>query len=102
MDRERENYHSQACNRIEILERIVERPTLEQRLVDGRQRAAEQNGVTVRVRAGYGGGPQRATAAADVLDNHGAEQRFHLFHPWACEGIERTAGRKRNYQPDRP
>src|SRR5262249_34348094 len=75
---------------------------LEQRLVDGRQRAAEQNSVTVRACAGYRGGTQRAAAAADVLDNYGAEQRFHLFHPWACESIEGAAWRKRNHQPNRP
>src|SRR5262249_18350361 len=102
MNRERYRYHSQACNRIQILERIVERPALEQRLVDGRQRAAEQNSVTVRACAGYRGGTQRAAAAADVLDNYGAEQRFHLFHPWACESIEGAAWRKRNHQPNRP
>jgi transposase len=43
----------------------------------------------------------RVAAAADVFDHHGAEQWFHPFDPWACEGVVRTAGRKWNCEPDR-
>ena len=64
--------------------------------------AAEQNGVTVRTGAGDRGGTQRTAAAADVFDDHRAEQRFDLLHPWPGEGVERATRRKWNHEPDRP
>src|ERR1700758_2327159 len=102
MDRKRQSNDRQARNRIQVLNRIIERPALEQRLVDVREGAAEQNGVTVRTGAGDRGGTQRTAAAADVFDDHRAEQRFDLFHPWSGEGVERATRRKWNHEPDRP
>src|SRR5262245_31926844 len=94
MDRKRQSNDRQARNRIQVLKWIIERPALEQRLVDVREGAAEQNGVTVRTGASDRGGTQRTAAAADVFDDHRAEQRFDLFHPWPREGVERSARRK--------
>src|SRR6516164_4006198 len=102
MDRKRQSNDRQARNRIQVLNRIIERPALEQRLVDVREGAAEQNGVTVRTGAGDRGGTQRTAAAADVFDDHRAEQRFDLFHPWPGEGVERATRRKWDHEPDRP
>src|SRR6516165_7577612 len=102
MDRKRESNDRQARNRIQVLNRIIERPALEQRLVDVREGAAEQKGVTVRTGAGDRGGTQRTAAAADVFDDHRAEQGFDLFHPWPREGVERATRRKWNHEPDRP
>ena len=102
MDRKRQSNDRQARNRIQVLNRIIERPALEQRLVDVREGAAEQNGVTVRTGAGDHGGTQRTAAAADVFDDHRAEQRFDLLHPWPRERVERSARRKWNHEPDRP
>src|SRR5215831_8856119 len=102
MYRKRQSNDRQARNRIQVLNRIIERPALEQRLVDVREGAAEQNGVAVRTGTGDRGGTQRTTAAADVFDDHRAEQRFDLFHPWPREGVERATRRKWNHEPDRP
>src|SRR5215471_20287984 len=102
MDRKRQSNDRQARNRIQVLNRIIERPALEQRLVDVREGAAEQNGVAVRTGTGDRGGTQRTAAAAYVFDDHRAEQRFDLFHPWPREGVERTTRRKWNHEPDRP
>ena len=101
MDCERQSNDRQARNRIQVLNRIMERPALEQRLVDVREGAAEQNGVTVRTGAGDRGGTQRTAAAADVFDGHRAEQRFDLLHPWPGEGVECATRRKWNHEPDR-
>src|SRR5262245_4606183 len=102
MDRKRQSNDRQARNRIQVLKWIIERPALEQRLVDVREGAAEQNGVPVWTGAGDRGGTQRTAAAADVFDDHRAEQRFDLFHPWPGEGVERATRRKWNHEPDRP
>src|SRR6516164_2944261 len=102
MDRKRQSNDRQARNRIQVLNRIIERPALEQRLVDVPEGAAEQNGVTVRTGAGDRGGAQRTAATVDVFDDHRAEQRFDLFHPWPREGVERATRRKWNHEPDWP
>src|SRR5215813_8682975 len=101
MDCERQSNDRQARNRIQVLNRIIERPALEQRLVDVRKGAAEQNGVAVGAGVGDRGSTQRTTAAANVFDEHRAEQRFDLLHPWSGEGVERATGRKWNPEPDR-
>src|SRR5262249_34060185 len=102
MDRKRQSNDRQARNRIQVLNRIIERPALEQRLVDVREGAPEQNGVTVRTGASAGGGTERPAAAADVVDDRRAEQRFALSHPWPGEGVDRAARRKGAREPDRP
>src|SRR6266540_6519113 len=102
MDRKRQSNDRQARNRIQVLNRIIERPALEQRLVDVREGAAEQNGVTVRTGAGDRGGTQRTAAAADVFDDYRSEQRFDLLHPWPGKEVERATRRKWNHEPDRP
>src|SRR6516165_3687430 len=100
MDCKRQSNDRQARNRIQVLNRIIERPALEQRLIDVWEGAAEQNGVTVRTGAGDRGRTQR-TSAADVFDDHRAEQRFDLLHPWPGEGVEPATRRKWNHEPDR-
>src|SRR5262249_40931962 len=100
MHRKRQRYDCQASNRIEILDRIVEWPALEQTLVDMREGAAEENGVAVRAGVGDRGSTQRTAAAADVFDEHRAEQRFDLLHPWSGEGVERATWREWNHEPD--
>src|SRR5262249_17666477 len=97
----RQSNDRQARNRIQVLNRIIERPALEQRLVDVRKGAAEQNGVAARASAGDRGGTQGTAAAADVFNDYGAEQRFDLLHPWPGKGVECTTRRKWNHEPDR-
>jgi hypothetical protein len=46
------------------------------------------------------GSTQRTAAAADVFDEHRAEQRFDLLHPWSGEGVERATRREWNHEPD--
>src|SRR5215470_8849 len=94
MDCERQSNDRQARNRIQVLNRIIERPALEQALVDMREGAAEENGVAVGAGVGDRGSTQRTTAAADVFDEHRAEQRFDLLHPWPGKGVECAARRK--------
>src|SRR5215472_3024213 len=95
----RKRHDCQVSNRIEILHRIIEWPALEQRLVDMREGAAEENGVAIRAGAGDGGSTQRTTAAADVFNDHCAEQRFDLLHPWPGKRVECATRRKRNHEP---
>jgi len=90
-----------AHDRIEVLDRIVERPVLEQRLVDVRQRAAEQQRVAVGLRAGDRGGAHRGAGAADVLDHHGAEQRLDPVRPRPAEPVIGAARRERYDEADR-
>src|SRR5262249_786752 len=97
----RQSNDRQARNWIQVLNRIIEWPALEQRLVDVREGAAEQNGVAVRAGAGDRGGTQGTAAAADVFNDHGAEQRFHLLHPWSGERVECATRRKWNHEADR-
>src|SRR5262249_52970687 len=96
MDCKRQSNDRQARNWIQVLNRIIEWPALKQRLVDVREGAAEQNGVAVRAGAGDRGGTQGTAAAADVFNDHGAEQRFDLLHPWPGKGVECTPRRKWN------
>ena len=101
MHRQRERGNRDVGNRLQVLERIVERPALEDRLGDVGRRAAEQDGVAVRPRARDGGGTERAAAAALVLDHDGAEQRLDFLGPRPADGIITAAGRERDHQPDR-
>jgi len=68
-----ENIGGDACDWIQVLDWIIERPTLEQCLVDVRQRPAEQDRVAVRLGACDGGGTYRSTATTDVFNHHRAE-----------------------------
>ena len=101
MNGERESRNHHIGNRLELLERIVERTALEDRLGDVGARSAQQDGVAVGTGAGDRGGAERTAAAALVLDHDGAEQRLDLLRPRAADGIEPAARRKRNHQPDR-
>jgi hypothetical protein len=93
---------SHARNRIEILDRIVERPALEQSLVDVRLRPAEQDGVAVRRSADDRSGAERSAAPTNVLDHHRAKERLELVRQRTADEVVGAAGRKRNDQPDRP
>src|SRR5262249_48279432 len=89
-------------NRIEILDRIVERPALEQGLVDVRLCPAEQDGVAVRRSAYDRSGAERSAAPADILDHYRAKERLELCRQRTPDRVKGAAGRKRNDQPDRP
>src|SRR4030095_14013174 len=90
-----ENIGGDAGNRIQVSDRIVERPTLEQRLINVRLRPAEQDRVAVRLGAYDGGSTYRSAAATDVLNHDRGEQKFHLLCPWASDGVECATRRKR-------
>jgi len=92
---------SHARNRIEILDRIVERPALEQSLVDVRLRPAEQDGVAIRRSADDRSGAERSAAPADILDHHRAKERLELVRQRTADEVVGAAGRERNDQPDR-
>ena len=62
-----------ARNRVQVLDRIILRPALEQGLVDMRNRAAQHKGVAVRAGARDRGNTQRTAAATDVFNHHSAE-----------------------------
>src|SRR5438552_12159485 len=88
-----EDIGGHARNRIQVLDRVIQRPALEQGLVDVRLRAAEQDRVAIRPGACDGGGTERRAAATDVFNHHRAEQRLDLIRPWTTDGVERTTGR---------
>src|SRR5262245_24670761 len=67
-----------------------------------REGAAEENGIAVRAGVGDRGSTQGTAAAADVFDEHRAEQWFDLLHPWPGERVECATRRKWNHEPDRP
>jgi len=68
-----ENIGGDARDRIQVSDRIIERPTLEQRLVDMRQRPAKQDRVAVRLSPCDAGSAYRSAAATDVFNHHRAE-----------------------------
>src|SRR5215472_12614701 len=92
---------SHARNRIESLDRIVERPALEQSLVDVRLRPAEQDGVAVRRSANDRSGGERSAAPTDILDHQRAKERLELVRQRTADEVVGAAGRKRNDQADR-
>jgi hypothetical protein len=82
VNRNGQTSHCELHDRVEILVRIVQRPSLEQRFIDVRERASQQDRVAIgaglrdRCRA-YGG-----AGSADVLDDDRAKQRLDLLGPW--------------------
>src|SRR5262245_4514810 len=73
MDSDTENIGGHARDRIQVLDWVVERPALEQDLVDVGLRASEQDRVAVRTGARDSGGPQGRATPADILNDHSAE-----------------------------
>src|SRR5215472_10440649 len=67
-----------------------------------RARSAKQQRVAVRTGMRHRGGAKRATAAALIFHHNGAEQRLDPLGPWAPDGIESAARRKRNDQANWP
>jgi hypothetical protein len=65
-----------------------------------RERPAEEECVTVGLGVCNDGGTNR-TAAAYVFDDDHAKYSFHLIRPRSSDGVECTARRKRNDEPDR-
>src|SRR5262249_16220002 len=61
---------------------------------------AEQEGVTVRLRARHLGGAGYAASAAPVFGHHRAEERLHLLGPKPADDIGGAAGREWNDEPD--
>src|SRR5262249_23041961 len=70
MDRKRQSNDRQARNRIQVLNPIIERPALGQRLVDVREGAAEQNGVAVRAGAGDRSGTRQQHEQEALQQRH--------------------------------
>src|SRR5262245_29987931 len=85
-----------SLNSIKVLDWIVERPALEQRLVDVRLSSTEQDRVAIRTRASDRGRTQRRATATDVFDHHRPDKRFHFVRPWAANKVECAARRKRH------
>ncbi len=102
MHRDAEEIDRRTRNRSQVLDRIVERPALEQRLVDVRLRPTEQDRIAVRRGARDGGPTQRRTATAHILKYHSTEQRLDLVRQRAPDGVERTARREGDHKPDPP
>src|SRR5262249_24361120 len=102
MRRERERRDGDVGYRFEILDRVVERPRLQNRLGDMRARSAKQKRVAVRTGMGDRGGAKRTAAAALIFHYDGAEQRLDPVRPGSPDGVESAARRKRNDQADRP
>ena len=100
MDGERERRHHHVADRFELLERIVERSILEDRLGDVRARSAQEDRVAIGTGAGDRAGTERTAAAALVFHHDGAEQALHLLRPGTTDRVVAAAGRKRNRQPD--
>jgi hypothetical protein len=89
-------------DRVQVFDRIILWPALEQSLVDMGNRTTQHKRVAVRTSARDRGNAQRTAAAADVFNHDGTEQWLHFIRPWATDSIECTTGRKRNHEPDRP
>src|SRR5262249_33570717 len=89
-------------NRVQILDRIIERLLLEQGLVDVGERTAEEDCIAVRARTRDGCRAKRSAGATYIFNDHRAEQRLHLFSPRATKRVERPARWKRHHEPDRP
>src|SRR5262249_7513396 len=93
---------SDARNRIQVFDRIIEGPTLEQGFVDVRLSSAEQERVAIRARARDSRSTERRTATANVFNHHGSDERFHFVRQWAADKVECAAWRKRHHEPDWP
>src|SRR5215831_15749024 len=85
----------------EILERIVGRIVHDRGNEHLRAGVAEQEGVTVRLRAGDLGGAGHAASAASILRHHRSKQRLHLLRPQPADDIGGATRRERNDEPDR-
>src|SRR5262249_53770404 len=86
-------------DRLELFERIELRPVLEQRFRNMRGRATKQQRVAIGPRARGLRRADRAAAAADILDDDGAQSGFHLLRPRAANRVEGSARRKWNHEP---
>src|SRR6516225_2350857 len=75
-------------NRLKVLQWIVQRSALEDRLGNVCGRSTEKYGVAVRAGTGDCGSRQRAATAALVLDYNRAKKRFDLLRPWARDSVE--------------
>src|SRR5262249_11915748 len=84
----------------EIRERIVGRVVHDRGNEYLRAGIAEQEGMTVRLRARDLGGAGHAASAASVLRHYGAEERLHLLRPQPADDIGGAARRERNDEPD--
>jgi hypothetical protein len=101
VDCEGEGRNHHVRNRIEVLQRIVERTALEDRLGDMGARAAQEDGVAIRAGAGDRGSAERTASSPLVFNDHGAKHRLHLLRPRAPDGVVSAARRERNHEPDR-
>src|SRR4029450_632621 len=76
MNGERESRNHHIGNRLELLERIVERTALEDRLGDVSAGTTEQNRIAVRTGASDRGGTERTASSALVFNDDGAKHRL--------------------------
>src|SRR5260221_10148289 len=73
VDCEGEGRNHHVRNRLEVLERIVQRTALEDRLGDMGARAAQEDGVAIRAGAGDRGSTERTTSSPLVFNDHDAK-----------------------------
>ncbi len=100
MDHDRSRRVAENIDADEILERIIGRVVPDRGNEHLGAGIAEQEGVTVRLRAGDLGGAGHAASAASVLRHHRAEERFHLLRPQPADHVGGATRRERNDEPD--
>src|SRR4029078_13376328 len=86
----------------EVLHRIIERPRLDERFVDMRQRPCRQKRVAVWLTAPPPCRTNRCTAAANVLDDDRTEKRLHFLRPRPSDEVVCPARGERGDEPDLP
>src|ERR1700704_4014397 len=100
MNRDTKRIGSNARNRIEVFDRVIERPALEQGLVNVRLSSTEQDRVAIRTGASDGSCTKRRATATDVFNHHRSDKRLHFVRPWATDKVECAARRKRHNKPN--
>src|SRR6185369_571635 len=87
MDGDAERIDGDARDRLQVLDRVVERAALQKSLVDVWQRAAEKQRVAVGLGACDRRRAEGSAAAADVVHDHRAEKRGELVRQGASDGV---------------
>src|SRR5262250_1271425 len=73
---------SNTRNRIQVSDRVIEGPALEQGLVDVRLSSPEQDRIAIGASASDGGCTKRRATTANVFDHHRSNERLHFVRPW--------------------
>src|SRR5215207_6976222 len=96
MDRNAERIGCKARDRVQIFHRIIERPALEQGLVDQGLGAPEQNRVPIRFCPCDRGRADGRASPTHVLDDDSAEQGLYPICPGTTHSVKRSPRRERN------